>query len=490
MEIYFIGRIKDGVRDFKIITPDGVEYEFTVRENCVFTYKSMTPNWPSLDYEYDAVHTWHLSKITIPGEIPIIYKYELIRDLTKSHDKKTAAVTSLSNFTDVGTGRPCSFNYETMSVMSVSEAATHISAYNYTKYVNRRILRSISSYTGSIEFTTYTSDANVHSNSYSYIREINVYNSFGKKVKSISLHQKDTDQSYKRKLLESIEIVADSTIIDRRTFFYADSLQKTDATDVFGYHNGKSYSKWYGQAVVSPDIDNISPEREYDFDGAMYCAMTKWVSATGAVTEFEFEPRNLTDSVPCYSRANAIDYLKKINPDSIYGSNRYNEFFDEISWWNFHPFENPHIGIRIKSINVSDKDGNLIKSRKFTYSNALSQLKLSVVGREYFIGRSGLRVSNATDVNAYKSANLLASSRGTGCPIENCNIFYGKVRETVSGKGIERQLITDYEFDLTDCQQMAKGINSNEIYSTDPLDLYLYSPFYTIADDEEFPNKF
>ncbi|MBD5296518.1 MAG: hypothetical protein HDS21_00335 [Bacteroides sp.] len=432
-KIEFMGELTDGVRDFRIITPDGTSYEFSERETCEYRYLAVdTYGNPG----YTAVSTWHLKRIVLPeGADTIQYEYDNSIRYSRIHSRYTQTLTLRYD--------PYDERRLYYLKSGPGESSTHSTTIEYLPTISR-----IYSRTGSAIFSYDTSDRNKK-----FIKSITIKDCDNKNVRIILL--KGNQEVSRRKLNEITVTDGDGETIDHMEFtYYDDSGNRVG--DYFGYTNSLSQSPIVTDMSTLLDHNTLdpNPRRKPDFTHATAGALKSFLSATGVVTEYQYEPNTITYRRPSPRISYALTSDTLVTsfpstpqiPDTIYNPIPDKEETDSTVT----------IGIRLKSIKLTDRISGRNLTRAFTYSGGLCNIDFNKLSISDFISISGLQwfyqagTILLVTVND-TSSTLLYGSRSPGYRFENASIFYGNVTETISGTALDQAIKTDYEFDLSRC---------------------------------------
>lgn len=218
--------------------------------------------------------------------------------------------------------------------------------------------------------------------------------------------------------LDKVTVKSGDVLLDSRSFKYH-ALPSGVGKDLFGY--------------VKSATPNETGDPVLGIDGKLKTARIPSGSAAGllyriedameAVTELEYEPSRWTGD----GRA------------SLLGSGTDNGIT---------------IGVRIKSITVTDHTTRRQEERSFSYSDPVLSADLTMSGSNAYTGLSGsvqpVKEGALLYVDRFSvTATRTSSSRLPGFPIENTTVWYRKVTENVSGTGISHPVRTVYEFDAS-----------------------------------------
>ena len=456
-EIEQIGQISEGVRDFRVTTPDGTKYEFTEREHIEYRYLPYCPPANFKSPNYNAVSTWQLSRIiTAEGADTIKIEYTQIPRWNRNNTRPTETLSMrtsdiVPNIDWLSSGLPNS-----------SEAT------NTTIFDDQRIPFRIVSRTATVEFGYDTSE-----NFKKYISSITLKDYSGNIVKSITLSGQGSDR---RKLNKITTTAADGTLNDSQEFIYhADSGHPVG--DIFNYANAPESASPSSYTAIYSETAKLNPRRRPNPTYAISGALQQSISSTGVITKYEYEP----NSIILRPRNRAVNFGRGrdltidtligdiINPDDpIFPIDPVDPPADEVE-----DDSTLTIGVRLKSITMTDENTGRRQVRELSYSDGMCNMDLTTLSRSDFISMSGSKwfrlISFITIESIYDtSSSLLYGSKLPGIPIEQAGIYYGKVTESVSGTGIDHPLITDYEFDTSRCN--LERLYQGREMSSDPTD--------------------
>ena len=390
--------LRDSYPGFTIITPDGTRYSFTATERIHYSYipGSYSNNFVRTDYT--CLSTWLLTKIVAP-------------------ERRDSVIIS---YTDAGTWRRKHLNHLKTFAHMWSASPTHSGpipdSYDHresqavTEFQTPLVLSRIESRTGSVEFFTVKSGVEGPP---LLINRIVLKNKDGRAIRNVVL-------GYTKGQLDSVAITSDGIMLDKRRFKY--NPWGGGQSDFFGYPNfgGKGNTNKDG---ILDENGNPSANRKYNFAAATGGTVKEMQDAMGAVTTFDYEPSTLF-----------LPRKSDIFGDSVVS-----------------------IGVRIKSIVTTDKVSGRTRRRSFAYENPVPTVDLTMLHKTHFIARAGIQTtadvgSSLGQIPLYTlSASPTASCRLPGFPVENARIYYGRVRETVDGTGIDSPIVTDYRYDTSRC---------------------------------------
>lgn len=444
--IELVGDKREGVRDFRITAPDGTRYEFSEREHIEYRY--LPQNLPAgfIPSDYNAVSTWLLSRVITPeGADTIKYEYATAPAWQRSHNRPTQTISVRED--------PRADDQITWLGQGISDESVNV---NNTTFTDPRVLSRVSSRTGTAVFTTESP-----TKFSCFISGITLRDNNGETVRRVTLKGAG---SVERRKLTGIRITdAGGELIDCNDFTYhSDNAHRYG--DVFGYPNAPSNQPYDIVTVFRPETVKFNPRRRPDFAYATAGALKQTMSATGVVTEFTYEPNTISyrrTMRRASIRPGGIQIdtttirLPEPAPDPIEPNPQ-----PEQPEQPEQPDSTLTIGIRLKSITLTDRITNRKQCREFTYSEGMCNMDLSRLSISDFLSISGLKwfympnpSGSILTITVFDtSSTLLYGSRAAGAAPESARIFYGRVTESVSGTGIDRPVLTEYEFDTSRCR--------------------------------------
>ncbi len=269
-KIEIIGEVADKVRDFRVTVSDGTMYEFTEREMSEYRYRPESFNFSDPVPTYRAVTAWHLSRIITPeGGDTIRFSYAVMPQWTRNHNRPSETISMRD-----GDEHP-----KLQWLGSGMETGLTI---NETGIRNRRIIKSISSRTGRVEFThTAPSQGSM------YLSGARLCNFRNNVVKTVSFNRTTTSPE----LLSSFSISGnDGTLTAKEEFLYNGSGSGRYG-DIFGYPNGTSVNGI--NSAIHPETGMLNPRRRPNFIYAQARALKKTISSLGVVTDYVYEPNSI-----------------------------------------------------------------------------------------------------------------------------------------------------------------------------------------------------
>ena len=454
LDIDFCDSRDEGVRNFFITTPDGDRYYFTEREHTRYNYVPLTyhtfgPNGQS----YEAVTAWHLSRIiTANNTDTISYKYSREPfsryDFPKSADYRSFSQPPRGTVTE-----------------HVGNSSNELSPYVHNEYPNKRILAAISSRTCSIKFI----HAKFSSTNYHTINGMSVLSPDSETVRKVSFTYTSTNDG--RVLLSGISVKDGDRLIDKQEFDYFPG-QESKHTDLFGYNNyNPSHPERTSFSVLDTD-GKISMLRIPYLNSAKGYTLEKITDGLGATTTFEYEqsacdllllPNDRNVSANNTGTGNNPDIGVKPSDDYKKPSKEYEEGpaplipgtegskFKSLTEDSVYYYVS--IGLRIKSVTVTDPITNRKRIREFSYSNPVCTFPLKNLRPSSFISPGGTLTYNQRMQASYTTgATFTASCRIPGAQLENATVYYGCVTEKTSGTSLDKPVLTRYMFDTSNVQ--------------------------------------
>ena len=452
--IAFCDSRDEGVRNFCITTPDGDRYYFTEREHTRYNYRRriyQTTN--KNDPFYEAVTAWHLSRIiTANNTDTISYRYSSEPfsryDFQKSADYRSYCLPARGPVTE-----------------SVGNSSDGLSPFVHNEYPDKRILTAISSRTCRIEF----SHAKFSSTNYHTINGMDVLSPDSETVRKVSFTYTSTNDG--RILLSGMSVKDGNRLIDKQKFEYFPG-QESKHTDLFGYNNyNPSHPERTSFSVLDTD-GKISMLRIPYLNSAKGYTLEKITDGLGATTTFEYE-QSACDSLllPNDQKVSANNTGTGTNPDVGVKPSENNKKWSKD--WNEGPaplipgtdglkfksivedsvYYYVSIGLRIKSVTVTDPITKRKRIREFSYSNPVCTVPLKSLGTSSFISIGGTITYNQRMQASYTTgATFTTSCRTPGAQLENATVYYGCVTEKTSGTSLDKPVLTKYMFDTSNVQ--------------------------------------
>ena len=453
LAIDFYDSRDEGVRNFCITTPDGDRYYFTEREHTRYNYVPLTyhtfgPNGQS----YEAVTAWHLSRIiTANNTETISYKYDKEPfsryDFQKPADYRSYCQPTHGPVTE-----------------SVGYSSDGLSPFVHNEYPDKRILSAIYSRTCSIKFI----HAKFSSTNYHTINGMDVLSPDSETVRKVSFTYTSTDDG--RVLLSDMSVKDGDRLIDKQKFEYFPG-QKSKHTDLFGYNNyNSSHQERTSFSVLDTD-GKISMLRIPYLNSAKGYTLEKITDGLGATTTFEYE-QSACDSLllPNDQKVSANNTGTGTNPDVGVKPSENNKKWSKD--WNEGPaplipgtdglkfksivedsvYYYVSIGLRIKSVTVTDPITKRKRIREFSYSNPVCTFPLKSLRPSSFISPGGTIIYQGMQASYTTGATFTTSCRTPGAQLENATVYYGCVTEKTSGTSLDKPVLTKYMFDTSNVQ--------------------------------------
>ena len=487
LDIDFCDSRDEGVRNFFITTPDGDRYYFTEREHTRYNYVPLTyhtfgPNGQS----YEAVTAWHLSRIiTANNTDTISYRYSSEPfsryDFQKSADYRSYCLPARGPVTE-----------------SVGNSSDGLSPFVHNEYPDKRILTAISSRTCRIKFI----HAKFSSTNYHTINGMSVLSPDSETVRKVSFTYTSTDDG--RVLLSDMSVKDGDRLIDKQKFEYFPG-QKSKHTDLFGYNNyNSSHQERKSFSVLDTD-GKISMLRIPFLNSAKGYTLEKITDGLGATTTFEYEQS------ACDSLLLPNDQKVSANNNSGTGNNQntgVTQSGNNKEWtteWKKGPaplipgtdglkfksivedsvYYYVSIGLRIKSVTVTDPITKRKRIREFSYSNPVCTFPLKSLRPSSFISLGGTIIYQGMQASYTTGATFTTSCRTPGAQLENATVYYGCVTEKTSGTSLDKPILTKYMFDTSNVKDTY--IVNAPFY--DDLkygkERYLGYPIRTVRTDED-----
>lgn len=376
--ISFCGSNDEGVHDFCITTPDGDRYYFTEREHTDYRYIKQVYVIPEkTNPSYKAVTAWRLSHMITANNTDTV-RYEYSKEPFSRYDfQKPADYRSF-----------CKPTWEGV-MESRGNGSYCMSPYVHSEYPDKRIISAISSRTCHIKFT----HAKFSNTSYHTINGMYVISPNGEEVRNVSFNYTSTIDG--RVLLSDITVKDGDRLVDKQEFSYF-SGQDSNHTDLFGYKNYKpSHPERTSFSVLDTD-GKISMLRIPYFESAKGYTLEKITDGLGATTTFEYE-QSVCDSLLLPndkkvsgnnqngngSNSNTggntaggnetftTDWIDGPAPEKpVEGGFKYISLIEDSVYYNVS------IGLRIKSVTVSDPITNRTRIREFSYSDPVCTVPL------------------------------------------------------------------------------------------------------------------
>ena len=458
--ISFCGSNDEGVHDFCITTPDGDRFYFTEREHTDYRYIKQVYVIPEkTDPSYKAVTAWRLSQMITANNTDTV-RYEYSKEpFSRCDFQKPADYRSFFKpFVGIATESRGNGSY----CMSPSV---------HSEYPDKRIISAISSRTCRIKFT----HAKFSNTSYHTINGMYVISPNGEEVRNVSFNYTSTIDG--RVLLSDITVKDGDRLVDKQEFSYF-SGQDSNHTDLFGYKNFKpSHPERTSFSVLDTD-GKISMLRIPYFESAKGYTLEKITDGLGATTTFEYE-QSVCDSLllPNDKKVSGNNQNGNGSSSNTGGNTAGGNLTFKTDWENGPAPEKPvaggfeiipltkdsvyynvSIGLRIKSVTVSDPITNRTRIREFSYSDPVCTVPLKKLGPSSFISIGGTILYDQFKLVGYTSgATFVTSCRTPGAQLENATVYYGCVTEKTSGTSLDKPVLTEYRFDTSNVQNTYKG---------------------------------
>ena len=453
LDIDFCDSRDEGVRNFFITTPDGDRYYFTEREHTRYNYVPLTyhtfgPNGQS----YEAVTAWHLSRIITANNTDTI-SYEYDKEPFSRYDfQKPADYRSY-----------CQPTHGPVTE-SVGYSSDGLSPFVHNEYPDKRILSAIYSRTCSIKFI----HAKYSSTNYHTINGMSVLSPDSETLRKVSFTYTSTNDG--RVLLSDISVKDGDRLIDKQKFEYFPG-QESKHTDLFGYNNyNPSHPERTSFSVLDTD-GKISMLRIPYLNSAKGYTLEKITDGLGAMTSFEYEqsacdslllPNDRNVSTNNTGTGNNPDIGVKPSDDYKKPSKEYEEGpaplipgtegskFKSLTEDSVYYYVS--IGLRIKSVTVTDPITNRKRIREFSYSNPVCTVPLKSLEPSSFISLGGTIIYQGMQASYTTGATFTTSCRTPGAQLENATVYYGSVTEKTSGTSLDKPVLTRYLFDTSNVQ--------------------------------------
>ncbi len=430
---------QEGDGAFRIVIPDGTEYVYDVQEAVSYRFRPMTYDCKPYSPNYENITClWRLGRIVNPSKTDSI-TFEYV-DLPSRQRIPSSSVTTLTaSDRDI---RPISMSYY--------EDRKGINQHIYT-YSNRHGLRRITSRAGTVNFI----DANQEP-----IKGFTVNTPQGKEVRRVTMEYIKYDSKTKRgiSLLSAVTVSADGKEIDGATFDYYSTKLYMGNRDMFGFNNygqGKNYPSESILDVAIPKApkDSLKPLRP----GDVLSTDTTFIPLDSVRIDIPpvvfarvvISDRRLPDLEALQSKSlKSFTSYAGATTEFVYELNRAGQkfHFDTI----YHDIAP---GLRIKQERTTDHNTGNVLTKEYSYSGGISTIDFSKFGYSSFIGLSGNRgvindgMTLPSKTYCTTGAVLTTTSLLPGDAMEDAVVYYGNVRETVTGTGLNRPVVTDYIFD-------------------------------------------
>ena len=455
--IEFIGETVDGVRDFRVTTPDGTRYEFTEREH--ISYQDTGPIDESFHpHDYTAVSSWMLSRIiTAEGQDTIRFEYARMPKWTraKSYFMQSVGISSL------GSG---SSDWTYMG-------PTPDEPTQQTTFEDPLILNRVISRTANAEIRHAVSGTGSRYNQPTmWINGMTLKNPYGETVSDVAFGHVTAGR---RKLSKIEKRSADGTVVSSSSYFYHNENAQ-DLGDMFGYPNtAKGSTDAAVASVIDISTGKLNPRRDFNIDYAIAGAMDYHISPGGVETRYVYEPNRpetaQDDNIQTLWMIDTIitDIVRPSEPFEPVNPPEDDGGYDPSAPYTgeFIPEDIP-VGVRIKSITSTDLATGRKRIREFSYACGMYNMDMSHIGHQEYIALSGKRVydpglSMAAVAYYNTVSTALSACRMPGQSAEGVSVFYGEVRESISGTDVVIPIKTIYRFDTSRCPlEYTKGARS------------------------------
>ena len=487
LTIAFCDSRDEGVRNFCITTPDGDRYYFTEREHTRYNYIRRTyQTTDKNDQCYEAVTAWHLSRIITANNTDTI-SYEYDKEPFSRYDfQKPADYRSY-----------CQPTHGPVTE-SVGYSSDGLSPFVHNEYPDKRILSAIYSRTCSIKFI----HAKYSSTNYHTINGMSVLSPDSETVRKVSFTYTSTDDG--RVLLSDMSVKDGDRLIDKQKFEYFPG-QKSKHTDLFGYNNyNSSHQERKSFSVLDTD-GKISMLRIPFLNSAKGYTLEKITDGLGATTTFEYEQS------ACDSLLLPNDQKVSANNNSGTGNNQntgVTQSGNNKEWtteWKKGPaplipgtdglkfksivedsvYYYVSIGLRIKSVTVTDPITKRKRIREFSYSNPVCTFPLKSLRPSSFISLGGTIIYQGMQASYTTGATFTTSCRTPGAQLENATVYYGCVTEKTSGTSLDKPILTKYMFDTSNVKDtyIVNAPFYDDLKSG--KERYLGYPIRTVRTDED-----
>ncbi len=396
---------------FRIIIPDGTEYVYDIPETVTYHYTPMTidskPYWPNYD---DATCLWRLGRIINPSKTDsITFEYVSLPSRQRTPSSKVNSLSANS--------------LDTQFIHEGGGQERHTSEHRYI-YNNRHGLNRIICRSGSIDFI----DAGIEPS-----KGFTVKTPQNKEVRRIEFKYYKYRSKVKKEVyqLNSVTVTSDGKTVDGANFeYYSPGLYMGNA-DLFGFNNYRNGEIYSSESVLTAKIPEgagstenarivISDQRLPDLDAMQSKSLKSVTTHAGATTEFVYEANTASQKFNFYGTEYALAP-----------------------------------GLRIKQERITDRNTGNVRVKEYTYTDGRSTIDFSKIGYEGYVSLSGTRsVTIDGHLREYctSGAVLSASCLIPGDIVENAAVYYGQVRETITGSGLECPVITDYIFDVSEVE--------------------------------------
>ena len=426
---------------FIIIIPDGTEYVYDVTETVSYRFIQMIldgkPYFPN--YE-NIICQWRLGRIINPSKTDSI-TFEYV-DMASRQRYPSSSPSSISA-SDVNTA---------FINLSYNNNRDGMNQHIYT-YSNRHGLSRITSRAGTINFIDAAQEP---------VKGFTVNTPDGKEVRHVVFDYTKYNSRTKHDiaLLKKVTISADGKEVDGATFEYYDAGSYMGSRDIFGYNNYRE--KTYltesildvkipeeprdsiGQIILPGDLEDITTNKNGDIDKRASTPRANIVISEYRLPDFNGMRSKSLKSFTTYAGA-TTEFTYEVNKAA-------QKFKFDGTEYDIAP------GLRIKREQTTDHTTGNIRVREYTYSGGVSTIDFSKFDISAFVGLSGTRglvdTGGAIVTKTYctTGAILSTSSLMPGDVMEDAAVYYGNVRETVTGTGLDTPVVTDYTFDTANVE--------------------------------------
>lgn len=446
---------------FIIIIPDGTEYVYDVTETVSYQFIPMVldgkPYFPN--YE-NIICQWRLGRIINPSKTDSI-TFEYVDMASRQRYPSSSPSTLAANSKDTS---PVHISYPTR------RDGTNQHKYTYS---NRHGLSRITSRAGTINFIDAAQEP---------VKGFTVNAPDGKEVRRVAFDYTKYDSKTKHDiaLLKKVTISSDGKEIDGATFEYYDTDSYMGNRDIFGYNNyrsGKTYPTEsildvkipeeprdsIGHIILPGDLEDITTIKNGDIDKRASTQRANIVISEYRLPDFDAMQSKSLKSFTTYAGA-TTEFTYEVNKAA-------QKFKFDGTEYDIAP------GLRIKREQTTDHTTGNIRVREYTYSGGVSTIDFSRISLSSFVGMSGCRgvvydgSLLVTQVYCTTGATLSTTCLIPGDIMEDAVVYYGNVRETITGTGLNCPVITDYDFDTTNLESKYVIAGKNRLSETQSKDI-------------------
>ncbi|WP_068691269.1 RHS repeat protein [Culturomica massiliensis] len=436
-----------GISGSFVIQSDGTIVQIPETENRIERISALSPlpGVPDKDF-----------KITTPDGM--MYYFHNREYIVSSGGDYTGSSWYLSKIVSFNRTDTVSFNYSTEESWSKTTLGTALAAtVKYVILVHENPKHADTSYM-SLRLDKYTryekcqllTDIrfNGHKIVYSYAAD-RTDTGLKKRLKGIDLYANDVllqrvnlgNESYfpdGRMKLSKVEMLdKNGNKTDAYAFKYVNEstalIGNGYAQDLFGFYNGKN------NMTLNVVLDNgtRSRHRDYVFPEASYYTLNEIGRIAGGYTRFTYEPG-------IYESADR--QLK--------------------------------IGIRVAKIEDYDGGVSAVKSRVYTYENAVPTSMVDPYDLRNYLIQTGYNsftyIIPGSPEPVRQTNTYYSSSRIPGVPVEDTRIYYSKVTETVTGNNSLEVLRNIYEYDPNNLKNITRIFGAQQSTGTSEHGIYRY----------------